>query len=86
MEVICENTIRKIDSLGRIGVPKGIRNRMKLMVNQEMEFFTIRDHDKEYVAFSPVVRDDNNDEKYMLVADLLTELGVDIPEEILEHI
>ena len=87
MEIISENTVRKVDSLGRIGVPKGIRNRMRIGVNQEMEFFTARDADgKEYVLFSPVNREDDIEEKYIMAADLLTEFGVEIPKEILEHI
>ena len=86
MELINENTTRRIDSLGRIGVPKGIRNRMRLEVNQEMEFFTLRDDGREYIVFAPVQREDNEDEKYALVADLLSELGIDIPEEVLSHI
>ena len=87
IEFIAENTTRKIDTLGRIGVPKGIRNRMRLDVNQEMEFYTLRaDDGKEYVAFCPVESDRTDEEKYVMVADLLTELGIDIPSEVLEHI
>lgn len=87
MEMINENTFRKMDGLGRIGIPKGIRNRMRLEVNQEMEFFTMRGEDgRDYVCFTPADRGDTLEEKYALVADLLSELGVDIPEEVLEHI
>lgn len=86
MELINENTTRRIDSLGRIGVPKGIRNRMRLEVNQEMEFFTLRYEGKEYVAFAPIAREENVDEKYIQVADLLSELGLDIPDEVLQHL
>ena len=86
MELINENTTRRIDSLGRIGVPKGIRNRMRLEVNQEMEFFTLRYDGKEYVAFAPVTTEESVDEKYIQVADLLSELGLDIPDEILQHL
>lgn len=86
MEIICENTIRKIDSLGRIGIPKGIRNRMRLEVNQEMDIFTIRDNGKEYIAFARVENSDNLDDKYLKAADLLEELGIAIPDEIIDHI
>lgn len=87
IEFIAENTTRKIDSLGRIGVPKGIRNRMRLDVNQEMEFYTLRAEDgREFVAFCPVESERNDEEKYIMVADLLTELGIDIPREVLDHI
>ena len=86
MELIKENTIRKIDSLGRIGVPKGMRNRMQISVNQEMEFYTLRDGDKEYVAFAPADSEETKAAKYLQVADLLNELGLEIPDEILDHI
>jgi len=41
MNLVSENVSRKIDSLGRIGIPKGIRDRLRLEVNDEMEFFTM---------------------------------------------
>ncbi len=87
MEIINENTTRRIDSLGRIGVPKGIRNRLRLEVNQEMEFFTMRDLGKEYVAFAPVDETELSDEeKYAQVADLMERLNLDIPAEILDRL
>ena len=86
MEFINENTIRKIDNLGRIGIPKGIRNRLKLAANQEMEVFTLKRGGKDYVAFCAAEEHIDEEDKYAMVAYLLSELGIDIPEEILEHV
>lgn len=83
MNLIDENTTRKIDSLGRISVPKGIRNRMHLDNNQEMSFYTFKYEGREYVAFAPVAISDMEEEEKCLTAfDLLVELGIDVPDEL----
>lgn len=38
-----ENIVRKLDSLGRITIPKGIRARMGWNENDEIEIYTARD-------------------------------------------
>jgi len=40
-----ENTTRKIDSLGRVSIPKGMRDRFGLNVNDEVEFFALNTDD-----------------------------------------
>ena len=51
MEIIKENTTRKVDSLGRISIPKGIRDRYEIKTGAELEFVTMRDTDgSQYVA------------------------------------
>ena len=83
-EIIAENTTRKIDGLGRIGVPKGIRNRLWLDINQEMDFFTMRGEDgKDYVLFTPVV-ELSEAEKYERVVELMQSLDLEVPEEFLK--
>lgn len=83
-EIIAENTTRKIDGLGRIGVPKGIRNRLRLDINQEMDFFTMRGEDgKDYVLFTPVV-ELSEAEKYERVVELMQSLDLEVPEEFLK--
>ena len=39
-QLIPENTTRRLDSLGRITLPKGLRDRMFLSDNAELELFT----------------------------------------------
>ena len=43
MEIIKENTTRKIDSLGRISIPKGMRDRLEIKTGDEMEFALVVD-------------------------------------------
>ena len=45
MEIIKENTTRKVDSLGRISIPKGMRDRYEIKTGAELEFVTMRDAD-----------------------------------------
>ena len=43
MQIIPENTSRKIDSLGRITLPKGLRDRLSLVEGSELELATAHD-------------------------------------------
>jgi AbrB family looped-hinge helix DNA binding protein len=52
MELIKENTTRKIDSMGRVSIPKSIRDRLGLREGEEIEVYTIKDGTNTYVAFA----------------------------------
>ena len=41
MRIRPENTTRKIDALGRVTIPKGMRDRMGIRENDDMELFTM---------------------------------------------
>ena len=84
MELINENTTRKIDTLGRVSIPKGMRNRLRLEPNDELEFYTLRDNGQDYICCAKAGAD--NLRKYEIVADMLDELGVKIPDEIIEKL
>ena len=43
MQIIPENTSRKIDSLGRITLPKGLRDRLSLVEGTDLELATAQD-------------------------------------------
>ena len=43
MELRKENTTRKIDSLGRVSIPKSMRERLEIVEGDEMEFFMLAD-------------------------------------------
>ena len=56
MEIIKENTTRKVDSLGRISIPKGMRDRYEIKTGAELEFVTMRDADGVYYVAMVVAR------------------------------
>lgn len=79
MELIKENTTRKIDSLGRVSIPKSMRDRLSLREGDEVEFYMLRDGETSYVTFGkPGV-----DMKYIKAAEVLDELGLDVPEALM---
>lgn len=42
---------RKIDGVGRIGIPKNIRNTYGLETNMSLDWYEITDGDKTFLAF-----------------------------------
>lgn len=80
MQLVNENTSRKVDSLGRISVPKGMRDRMGINTNDEMTFYTlITDKGEQMICMAPstFVRD-----RFYIAAEVLDELGLDLPREL----
>jgi bifunctional DNA-binding transcriptional regulator/antitoxin component of YhaV-PrlF toxin-antitoxin module len=78
-----ENARRRLDSLGRITLPKGLRDRMFMRDNEELEFFTFDLDGKMYIALSVA---DGVDPKYLAAKSILEELGADIPDELEDKI
>ena len=80
-----ENASRKIDTLGRISIPKGMRDRLVIAEGDEVEFFTITDDDGvQYVGMTNQTR--NEGAKYTRAAAVLQELGCDIPDALQAHL
>ena len=53
LELLKENTTRKVDSLGRVSIPKGMRDRLEININDEVEFFTLTDEvGEQYVCLT----------------------------------
>jgi len=76
MDIINENVSRKIDAQGRIVIPKGIRNRMNMQIDDEVNFFTFTMDGDSYIAFC---KENEIEPRYMTAADVLIELGEEIP-------
>ena len=78
MRLRAENTTRKIDHLGRITIPKSLRDRMNIRTDDDLEMFVLEGDDgREYICLSPGVEDNA---KYKLAAAVLDELGFNIPD------
>lgn len=78
-----ENTSRKIDHLGRITIPKGLRDRMGISLNDELEVFTAEENGRAYIALSRVEASEDNS-RYIVAAEVLDELGFKVPEVLME--
>jgi len=75
-----ENATRKVDTLGRVSIPKGMRDRLDIKELDEVEFFLLEDDSGErYVALTNHAASRN---KYAETADVLIELGLEIPDEL----
>lgn len=67
--------IRKIDTLGRIVIPKGMRLQLGLLEGDEIELAVNGDK----IEMRAVVNRSDN-ERYEIAREVLRELGVEIPE------
>lgn len=77
---ICdENVSRKVDSLGRVSIPSGLRSRYGFNSGDELEFATLSTGSRNYVL---MYKDNGVDPKYQVAFDVLKELGCEIPKEL----
>lgn len=75
-----ENAKKVVDSLGRVTLPKGLRDRMYINSdNNELEIFTIELDGKTYIALASPDRIDN---RYFAAREVFIEMGVPVPEEL----
>ena len=79
MRIRPENTTRKIDALGRVTIPKGLRDRMGLHENDDMELFTMESGGREFICLASAQA---MEDRYKLAASLLEELNIAIPTEL----
>ena len=76
--LIPENTTRKIDSLGRITLPKGLRDRMFLSENAELELFTANIDGRQCICLTSPVNEEAEIQKAIA---FLVEKGYSIEKE-----
>lgn len=62
LKLMPENTVRKIDSSGRISMPKGMKDRLGFDKGTALAWYTIMDTetDEIYVAFKKVEIEDES--------------------------
>lgn len=79
-----ENVIKTVDNLGRITLPKGLRDRMYLnSENNELEIFTMEVDDRLYICLT---NPDMIDNRLYAAAEIFKELDIPLPEEFKEKI
>lgn len=78
-QLVPENCTKKIDSLGRITLPKGLRDRMYLSNdNDELEIFTANIDGRSCICLASPV---NQLTKLLAAAEIFAECGVELPGE-----
>ena len=77
-QLIPENTTRKLDSLGRITLPKGLRDRMFLSDNAELELFTANIDGRQCICVAKPV---SEEEEIQKAVDFLAEKGYLVEKE-----
>lgn len=84
MKLQSENTSRKVDSLGRVSIPKSLRDRLVINPEDMVNFYLLEDDEgRQYVCFTNKAE---VNPKYQLAANVLAELGLEVPDEILEKL
>ena len=78
-QLIPENTSRKIDSLGRITIPKGLRDRMFLEEGSDLELFTAIIDGRQCICMASPI---DEDQKLREAVAAFVECGVEVPEEL----
>ena len=73
-----ENATRKVDSLGRISIPKSMRARFDINPNDEMDFSVCYEGDQVYICMKKRV---NLDKAEILAAEL-EGMGLEVPEDL----
>lgn len=81
MRMTKENASRKIDSLGRVSVPKSMRDRLSIKEGDIVDFYLLESEDQCYVCFGKHYETDNIEKGLRAIA-LLKELGLEIPKEL----
>lgn len=81
IELLEENTTRKMDALGRISIPKSMRLRFRINEGDSLEFYTFKQDGETYIAMKKFV---DVEEKYKIAAEVLGECGYEVPDGIIE--
>lgn len=81
IKVVKENISRKVDNLGRISIPSGLRSRFSIKAGDELVFSTMNMDGVNYIAMTGDVEENN---KYLEAIRVLEELKCEIPERLKE--
>lgn len=72
-----QNVSRKVDSLGRVSIPKGIRDRLSIMPNDEVNFWILDQEGTKFVCFT---NSTGTEEKCATAMRFLNSMDITLPE------
>ena len=81
MKLQSENTSRKVDSLGRVSIPKSLRDRLVINPEDMVHFYLLDDDDgMAYVVFTNKCY---INPRFAVADEVVGELGLEVANEIL---
>ena len=83
MKFVSESLSRKLDSLGRLVIPKSLRDRMGFTEGEELYFYTAEENGKKWICVTNNAAEDN---EFAAAARVLEELGLEVPKELKEKL
>ena len=76
-----ENNVKKLDSVGRLVIPKTIRYKAGIPEGGDISFYYMEKDGRKYICLTNAVVE-KVEEKYKLAAEVLRELGEPVPESL----
>ena len=83
MKFVSESLSRKLDSLGRLVIPKSLRDRAGFTEGEELYFYTAEENGKKWICVTNQEKEDN---EFAAAARVLEELGLEVPKELREKL
>lgn len=80
LDITNQNVVRKIDSQGRVIIPKGLRDLLNWDISDEINFYLMSENGQP--QFIGMRKDGEIDPKYLLAASVLEELGIEVPPQL----
>jgi AbrB family looped-hinge helix DNA binding protein len=80
-----ENVSKKVDSLGRVTLPKGLRDRLEITEDTELALFTAEYEGKDVICLMKSMGDDEK-ARYYTAIEVLKELNLPISTVLEEKI
>jgi bifunctional DNA-binding transcriptional regulator/antitoxin component of YhaV-PrlF toxin-antitoxin module len=79
-----ENVTKKVDGLGRVTLPKGLRDRLEITEDTELALFTAEYEGRDMICLMKPADEDKV--KYRVAMEVLEELNIAVPSILEEKV